>query len=688
MRTARLKKFLVGSIALFIIGVGLSAAPLTWFPGPSLNAPMSGAAAIISRGNNIVVGGDAYASYFYPVTYPLSLAATNSYWTSLSPYSGLNIAGGAVVSDGLFIIYGGTDGTISQNITIAYDPTGDPVPPLPKMQVARSYLGYAPDRNGNAYAFGGLDDSGNPLASAERLNAADTTPGWTYIASLPGPRYNFPAVFDRTNYIYIFGGLTDPATGVETDSVLRYTVNANTWSNMGSMPVAVAGSAATLGPDGNIYVAGGTSGGVSTNLVQVYNPAANSWALSTPLLESLSLAAIGVDSLNRLIVIGGVDDNGVDVADVWRTQQFGVPDSPPVITQVPTSKAIYLAAYSSSVIATGSPPPTYSLVSGPVGMQVDYYTGAITWTPQGLDQIGLNPVTVQAANYAGSSNYSFTITVPNPPPATPTNLTVVGVTESSVTLSWSPADPTAGAVTYSVWLQHVAHSPRGSGVTITYSQVGSSTTNTTFTISGLTAGSSHTYYVKATGPGGTSGYGVVSATTLPAPPPTNLHVTALTSTSITLSWDPPVGGFPTASYAVIGWFNGIAAQYPIGVANIPGTSITITGLASGTPMLWGVSARDTMGNVTAYDYLPNLVANPPPQAAVLAAPGLSQPSGAFQFSVQAGSARTTFIQASVNPADPSSWVTIATNPPTADTFIFTDPDPTQFPARFYRVVSP
>jgi len=73
---------------------------------------------------------------------------------------------------------------------------------------------------------------------------------------------------------------------------------------------------------------------------------------------------------------------------------------------------------------------------------------------------------------------------------------------------------------------------------------------------------------------------------------------------------------------------------------------------------------------------------------VLSAPGISQPSGGFQFTVQAGSARTTFIQASVNPADPSSWVTIATNPPTADTFIFTDPDPTQFPARFYRVVSP
>src|SRR5262245_52430991 len=153
MRRARLKKFLAGSIWSWILGASLSAAPLSWFPGPGLYTPMSGAAAVVNRGNNIIVGGDAYEFYDYPITYPLSLAATNSYWISLSPYYSLNIAPGAVVSDGIILIYGGTDGTNSQNATIAYDPTGDTVPALPNMHVARSYLGYAPDRNGIAYAF-------------------------------------------------------------------------------------------------------------------------------------------------------------------------------------------------------------------------------------------------------------------------------------------------------------------------------------------------------------------------------------------------------------------------------------------------------------------------------------------------------------------------------------------------------
>jgi hypothetical protein len=73
-------RWLGGVVPLFV-GAGLYAAPLTWIPGPSLPAPMSGAAAVVSGGNNFLTGGDADAGYFFPVSYPISLAATNAYWT-------------------------------------------------------------------------------------------------------------------------------------------------------------------------------------------------------------------------------------------------------------------------------------------------------------------------------------------------------------------------------------------------------------------------------------------------------------------------------------------------------------------------------------------------------------------------------------------------------------------------------
>ena len=236
----------LAGIAPLFVGAGLCAAPLTWFPGPSLDAPLSGAATtVVSGGDNLLIGGDSYPRF-------QELAATNLYWTYLPAIYGSTSRPEPWPSGGMIIVYGGSDGTNSTSAVFGYSPSDDTAP-LASMSVARSYLGYAPDRNGNAYAIGGLDDSGQPLSSAERYNQDSDT--WAAIARLPTALYDFPAVFDRTNYIYTFGGFTDTTSGTETATVLRYSVSANTWTAMAPMPVAVAGSAAALGADGRIYVA-------------------------------------------------------------------------------------------------------------------------------------------------------------------------------------------------------------------------------------------------------------------------------------------------------------------------------------------------------------------------------------------------------------------------------------------------
>ncbi len=628
-------------------------------------------------GNVVIAGSTAY---------PEGLSATNSYWTPLGqPFYSVNIAPGAVASGGSIIVYGGNDGISSVSTVINYSPS-DGSSTLASMSVPRSYLGYAPDRSGNAYAIGGLDDSGNPLSSAEYYNQDSGT--WSPIASLPTARYDFPAVFDRTNQIYIFGGYTDTTSGIETASALRFSVSKNTWTNVASMPVAVAGSAAAMGPDGKIYVVGGLSGGVATNLVQVYTPANNSWAISTPLPEALSAAGLGVDSLGRLIVMGGMDVNGNDVGDVWRSQQLTVPDSPPVFTQLPGTNGTFLGAYTSSINATGSPPPVYVLVSGPTNMTVDYFSGQVSWTPQGLSQIGSIPVTIQASNYAGVTNWSFTITVPNPRPTTPTNLYLLSATETSVTLAWAPEDPVAGPVTYNVYIPHPYHSPRGSGGGVNYQFVGS-TTSTYFTLSGLTPNTSYTFDVNATGSGGTSGYAGISVKTLGPQPPANLRVTGITSTSISLAWDPSPGPVPIARYEILGWIGGLFPTLSYGT-NFTGTTATITGLTPGTYEEWSARAYDAAGNVSGF--APGIYAvNPAPTPAALslpAAPNFNPASGGFQFAVQLNAVQTTYIQATTNLADPAAWVTIATNPPSSSVFNFTDPNAGVFPVRYYRVISP
>ncbi len=668
-------RFPAGIIGLFI-GSNLGAAPLTWFPGPAMDYPGSDAATVVmpGLGNAVIAGSTAY---------PEGLNATNIYWTPLGqPFYSVNVAPGAVASGGSIIVYGGNDGISSVSTVINYSPS-DGSSTLASMGVPRSCLGYAPDRSGNAYAIGGLDGSGNPLASAESYNQDNNA--WSPVASLPAARYDFPAVFDHTNYIYIFGGYTDTVSGVEIASVLRYSVSKNTWTNLAAMPIATAGSAATLGVDGNIYVVGGTSGGVPTDAVQVYNPASNSWTLSTPLPEPLTGSAMGVDSLGRLIVMGGSDTNGYDTGDVWRSQQLNVPDVAPTFTQYPGTNGVYLKTFSSSIGATGNPQPVYSLVSGPANMLVDPYSGAITWIPQGLDQIGAIPVTVQAANYAGVTNWTFTITIPNPPPVTPTNLNLVGATEYSVTLTWAPEDQVAGPVSYSVFIPHPWHDPKGSGGGVNYQLVGSTST-TNMTLSGLTPNTSYAFDVNATGPGGTSGHAGITVSTLGPQPPSNLRVTGITSTTISLAWDPSPGPVPIVRYEILGWIGGLFPTIGYGT-NFTGTTAAITGLTPGTYEEWSVRAYDAGGNVSGF--APGVYAvNPVPTPAALATLTTAPPvTGGFQFTVQANAVQTTLVQATTNLADPTSWETIATNLP-GNAFTFTDTNASQFPLRFYRVVSP
>ncbi len=683
---ALLFRFLAGIVPLFL-AAGAIASPLTWFPGPAHDPPVSAAATcVLPDKSNLLIGGD---DQYYFQTYPQSLGGTNLYWTYYPALpSSTTIAAGAVSTGGLIVFYGGTDGTASTSAAIGYSTSGDALQTFANMSVPRSYFGYAPDSSGNAYAIGGLDDTGQPLASAERFNMDANS--WTSIAALPQPRYDFPAVFDHTNLIYIFGGSTNVGPGNETASVLRYSTKSHTWTNLAPMPVPASGSAAALAVDGKIYVAGGVSGGVTIDTVQVYNPASNTWTISTSLPEPLSEAAMGADSLGRVVVMDGIDANGNDVGDVWRSQLLGSPDTIPVFTQYPAANATYLQAYSSSIAATGNPQPTYLLVSGPSTMQVDPNSGAITWTP-GASDIGADSVTIRATNYAGFADYTFSINVPNPPPAALSNLTVVSVTDNSVTISWSPEPTVVGPCTFRAYLKHVSHSPRGSGATVTYSQTGPTVSQPTMTITGLAPGSTTSFYLTATGPSGISGYAAISATTTAPHGPAALTLTGVSSTSVGLSWAPSPGPAqnplysPIVSYTIMERKTSPVVDIPT-VTNITGTSGTVTGLKPGGSHIWWVSGVDAAGNYSPLSFLYYTVTNPVP-AAVRPAPIAA---GAFRFNASLGGPLPSPVpvQATTNPLDPNSWTTIGWLPANSTSAAFTDTNASQYPMRFYRVMTP
>ena len=661
----------------------LSAAPLTWFPGPSLNMPISQAATTVGSGlGNVLIAGESLG---YPQAFAQSLVATNSVWTYQPQLYSSEFGSGAVGNGDIIVVYGGTDGSNSTSALLGYSPSGDAVPVFPSMSVARSYMGYAGDRGGNAYAIGGLDETGAPLASSESFNSDSST--WAAIASLPSARYNFPAAFDGTDYIYTFGGRTNNASGTETATALRYSISANTLSTVAPMPIPVSGSTAACGADGKIYVVGGVSGGVTLNAVQVYTPVSNAWVISTPLPEGLNASAMGVDSLGRLIVMGGQDSNGNDVTSVWRSQQLGVPDSLPVFTQYPGSNAAYKIPYVSSINATGNPQPTYLLFSGPSGMQVDTYSGAITWTPQG-SQIGTNSVTIRATNYAGYADWVFSLAVAPPAPSIPTNLTVVSVTDTSVILSWTPEDPYVGPVTYTIYS---VTSSGGRDPQPIYTEIGTSPTNSV-TLTGLLVGHSYSLAVKATAAGHPpTGYSSrVGATTTGPQSPTNLRLTGLTSTSVSLAWDPSPGPAQSPNFSAVTSYSieqfipgGQAIPKVIGLTNTFGT---VTGLTPNTSAYWIVRAFDAQGYGSPQGYNFLLIGNPLPAPVTTSNPMLLA-GGSFQFTASGAANQTALVETRTDLADSSSWVLLSSFMPSNNVFTFVDTNATG-PIRFYRVTEP
>jgi hypothetical protein len=170
----------------------------------------------------------------------------------------------------------------------------------------------------------------------------------------------------------------------------------------------------------------------------------------------------------------------------------------------------------------------------------------------------------------------------------------------------------------------------------------------------------------------------------------------LTSTTVSLAWDPAPGPAQNALYSPITSYSIMernlsvspAANIPT-VTNITGTSATITGLTPGRSHIWFVSGVDAAGTASPLTFVYVTVVNPVPVAPVLSG-GAALANGNFQFSVQErGSVvQTVLIQANTNLTDPGGWVQVGSVLPAAGLFTFTDTNAAAYPARFYRILAP
>ncbi len=201
-----------------------------------------------------------------------------------------------------------------------------------------------------------------------------------------------------------------------------------------------------------------------------------------------------------------------------------------------------------------------------------------------------NRIMVKGTNHIffDVSNTNFTITTGAAPdtvaPTAPT-LSAAGTTETTTNLSWSGATDNVAVTGYDVYRNGAL--------------IGSTTTATTFSVTGLTASTVYSFTVKSKDAAGNVSLvsNTVSVTTLtPAPDTTapnapTLSASGTTQTTTNLSWTGATDNVAVTGYDI--FRNGAL----IG-STTTATTFAVTGLTASTVYSFTVKSKDAAGNVS------------------------------------------------------------------------------------------
>ncbi|MFN8274275.1 MAG: zinc-dependent metalloprotease family protein [Flavobacteriaceae bacterium] len=202
-----------------------------------------------------------------------------------------------------------------------------------------------------------------------------------------------------------------------------------------------------------------------------------------------------------------------------------------------------------------------------------------------------NRIMVKGTNHIffDVSNTNFTITAGSSDtiaPTAPTSLAASGTTQTTTNLSWTASTDNVAVTGYDVY----------QGATLK----GSTTTATTFAVTGLTASTAYTFTVKAKDAAGnvSAASNAVNVTTLAASDttaptaPTSLAASGTTQTTTNLSWTAATDNVGVTGYDV---YQGASL---IG-STTTATTFAVSGLTASTAYAFTVKAKDAAGNISA-----------------------------------------------------------------------------------------
>jgi chitodextrinase len=543
--------------------------PLSWSVTSTLPAARSQAVAVTLADGSVFVLGGSSTTNTPPI---VKLSPGASTWTSLPNNVNLSrarvSAGVGITGAGLIAVFGGSDTKKALKSVDSLNVNTNNTSGLPNMTTPRVQHAFA-SNGGVLYAIGGIDDLGNQLSTVESFAGRR----WLAGVALPETLVGASAAFSGQD-LFVFGGAS--ASGAVSNTVYKLSGFPAAWTSVAPMPVAVKNAAVVAGKNTLIYVLGGSSGTTPVSTVQVYDALTNTWSLEASLPVAISNASAVIDSTGHVLVIGGQDATNTNLSTVYSSLQAG---APPVFTSSSFQGTVEInQLFSYLATASGRPAPTFSLVSGPTGMTVNAATGLVSWTPTvaQFNQTQPQAATIRASNTDGTADQTFSVLTTAPAPSVPTGLVSSSITETSFTLSWNPSTALIGTISYEVFMRLPAPCGRSG---CAFASVG--TSNTTSLNIAVPVGTNSIFQVVAISSAGSrtlrqQSIGLSVVTLVPAPP-TNLSVTNVTQTSVTLSWTASVSPVPILGYRI--YDVDIAGQRTtLSVDAITGTSATVTNL--------------------------------------------------------------------------------------------------------------
>lgn len=184
-----------------------------------------------------------------------------------------------------------------------YNPSTEIWETLTPMPTARQHIKAAVVDN-KIYIIGGLESWSKVSAKNEVYNPQTDT--WEEMAPIPTPKHNYSTVI-YNDKIYIFGGSTQIGADIwsQTLSVEVYDPATNTWATSTPLPSKRFNPGIALIND-KIYIVGGFSGDDVLTNVDIFDPVKGVWSKATSLPKKN--VAMGSTTLNnKIYIIGGTD---------------------------------------------------------------------------------------------------------------------------------------------------------------------------------------------------------------------------------------------------------------------------------------------------------------------------------------------------------------------------------------------